>query len=81
MILKDIAKERGMTLGTIISHLEKLKEGKYDVDLKPYAPKPTDLKAIKAAFKSLKDTKLSPVHRKLKGKYGYEDIRLARLFI
>ena len=79
--LKDIAKKRGMTMGTIISHLEKLKESMYAIDLKPYAPKPADLKAIKAAFKSQKDTKLAPVHRKLKGKYTYEDLRLARLFI
>jgi len=79
--LKDIAKERGMTLGTIISHLEKLKEGKYEIDLKPYMPRSTDLKTIKAAFESLEDTKLSPVHRKLKGKYSYEDLRLARLFL
>jgi len=79
--LKDTAKERGMTLGTIITHLEKLKEGKYDVDLKPYTPKLADLKIIKTAFASIDDTKLSPVHRKLKGKYSYEDLRLARLFI
>ncbi|MCK5059667.1 MAG: helix-turn-helix domain-containing protein, partial [Candidatus Pacebacteria bacterium] len=79
--LKDIAKERGMTVGTIISHLEKLKEGNYDIDLKPYTPKSDDLKIIKAAFKSLEDTKLSPVYKKLKGKYSYENLRLARLFI
>jgi len=79
--LKDTAKERGMTLGTIITHLEKLKEEKYDVDLKPHAPKLADLKTIKVAFASQNDTKLSPVHRKFKGKYSYEDLRLARLFI
>ena len=70
-----------MTLGTIISHLEKLKEGKYDVDLKPHTPKLTDLKAIRDVFESLKETKLAPAHKKLKGKYSYEDLRLARLFI
>jgi len=79
--LKDAAAERGLTLGSIISHLEKLKEGACDLDLKPYTPKPADLKTIKEAFKSLKDTKLVPVHKKLKGKYSYEDLRLARLFI
>jgi len=79
--LKDIAKERGVTLGTIISHLEKLKNGKYDVDLKPYTPKRADLKTIKTAFESQDDTKLSPVHKKLKGKYSFDDLRLARLFI
>jgi len=79
--IRDIAKERGMTLGTIISHLEKLKEEKYDLDIKHYAPKSGDLKVIQAAFESLGGTKLSPVYKKLKGKYSYDDIRLARLFI
>ena len=79
--LKDIAQEREMTLGTIISHLEKLKEGKYNVNLKPYTPKLDDLTIIITTFKSLKDTKLSPIHKKLKGKYSYEDLRLARLFL
>ncbi len=79
--LKEITKERGMTLGTIISHLEKLKGGKYDIDLKLYSPKSTDLELIKKAFESTKEKKLAPVHKKLKGKYSYEDLRLARLFI
>jgi len=79
--LKDIAKERGMTFVTIISHLEKLKEGNYDVNLKPYKPKSADLKIIKKTFEILKDTKLSPAHRKLNGKYSYEDLRIARLFV
>ena len=79
--LNDIKKERGMTFGTIISHLEKIKEGAYGIDLKPFKPKASDLKAIKEAFKNLGDTKLSPVHKALKGKYSFDDIRLARLFI
>jgi hypothetical protein len=68
-------------MGTIISHLEKLKEGKYELDLKPHTPKSSDIKVIKEAFKSTGDTKLSPVHKKLKGKYSFDELRLARLFI
>ena len=79
--IKDIAMERKMTIGTILSHLEKLKEGKYEVDLKQFKPKSADLKAIKTAFKGTKDMKLAPAHRKLKGKYSYEELRLARLFV
>ncbi len=81
MSLENIAKEREMTFVTIISHLEKLKEGDYDVNLKQYKPKLADLKIIRATFEFLKDTKLSPAHRRLKGKYSYEDLRIARLFI
>jgi len=79
--LKEAAKERGMTMSTIIAHLEKLKSGGYEIDLSPYKPKKADLDKIKAAFEELGDTKLAPAHQKLKGKYTYEDLRLARLFI
>jgi hypothetical protein len=79
LTLKEIAKERGMTVGTILSHFEKLKEK--GIELKKYKPKAADLKAIKKAFKETKGDKLAPVHKKLKGKYTYEQLRLARLFI
>ena len=79
--LKDIAQARGMTTGTIIAHFEKLKEGGFAAELKPYKPKAADLKAIKTAFKAVPDKKLAPVHRRLKGKYTYEALRLARLFL
>jgi len=79
--LKEIAKERGMTLGTIISHLEKLKKLNEKIDLKKFKPKAKDLKKIKQAFIKTDDTKLAPVHNALKGEYSYEELRLARLFL
>lgn len=79
--LGEIAKERGMTVGTIISHFEKLQEYKTQIDLEKFRPKRSDLERIKVAFAATKDAKLSPVHRKLKGKYTYEELRLARLFL
>jgi len=80
--IKDIAKERGMTTGTIISHLEKLKNGeKSGLALTKYKPKAADLKKIKEAFNKSKDMKLAPAYRKLKGEYTYEELRLARLFV
>jgi len=79
--LEEIAKKRGMTIGTIISHLEKLQEMIVDVDFSYLKPQTDDLKKIKAAFKVTKSTKLSPVYKKLDGKYNYEDLRLARLFL
>jgi len=51
--IRDIAQERGMTLGTIIGHLEKLKDGGYELDLSPYAPRGSDLKMIRAALRRL----------------------------
>ncbi|PIT91229.1 helicase [Candidatus Kaiserbacteria bacterium CG10_big_fil_rev_8_21_14_0_10_49_17] len=77
MGVKEIAKERGMTVGTIIGHLERI-DG---VDIEHLKPKESDLKKIREAFNKVEDKKLSPVHRKLKGKYSYEELRLARLFL
>lgn len=79
--LKEIAKERGMTLGTIISHLEKLEKFNNDIDLKKFKPKAKDFKKIKQAFDKSGDTKLAAVHSALKGEYSYEELRLARLFV
>jgi len=76
MSLKDVAKERKVTKATIISHLEKLKsEGVGDFEYL----KPKSLAAMKKVIKE--EEKLSSAHKKLKGKYTYEDLRLARLFL
>jgi len=79
--LEEIAKARGVTVGTIISHLEKLKEHHPKVSLKQYKPTSAEFKAIKTAFKTSKEQTLSAIHKKLKGEYTYEQIRLARLCI
>ncbi len=79
--LREIAKTRGMTVGTIITHLEKLKEKPYSLTLSQFKPKATDMKSVREAFKGSKDMKLAPAYRKLKGKYSYEKLRVARLFM
>jgi len=79
--LKEIAEKRGMTVGTIISHFEKLQEQMCDVDFSKFKPEESDFDKIKKAFSSTNGAKISPVHRKLGGKYTYEDIRIARLFM
>lgn len=82
--VEKIAEERGMTQGTVMSHIEKLvQENSIDpfLDLEYLKPKDEVLKPILDAFKKSGDTKLSPVHDILKGKYTYDTIRLARLFI
>ena len=70
-----------MTLGTIISHLEKLKAKNMSLDLSSYKPKEKDFRIMSDAFKKSKETKISPVHRILNGSYSYEELRLARLFL
>jgi len=79
--LEEIMATREMTKGTIISHLEKLKK-LGDADIYEYLkPDSSQVKEIAKAFKKSKDYKLAPVHRALKGKYTYEELRLARLFV
>jgi len=81
LTLKEIAEKRGQTLGTILNHCEKLKELGANVDFSAFKPKQANINEIHKAFWATKDTKLSPVHKKLGGKYSYEDLRLARLFL
>lgn len=76
MSLEDMATERGVTVGTILSHLEKLAEEKRG-DISYLKPK--GLKAIAKA--SSGEKKLAEAHKKLKGRYSYEELRLARLFV
>lgn len=79
--LSEIASGREMTIGTIISHLEKLKELGVEMNFEKFRPDENDLSKIKEAFATTGDIKLSPVHRLLGGEYSYDDIRLARLFL
>lgn len=79
--VSEIAKARGMTEKTIISHLEKLKEKDPTTDLSAYRPKEKDFKVMIDAFKTAKETKLAPVFNALDGKYSYEELRLTRLFL
>jgi hypothetical protein len=48
--ISKIAEERGITNGTIATHLIKLKTSYPKLDLKKYKPKSSDLKAIKTAW-------------------------------
>ncbi|MEX0931828.1 MAG: helix-turn-helix domain-containing protein [Candidatus Paceibacterota bacterium] len=79
--LADIAKLRGVTMGTIVTHIEKMKEEGHEIDIKRIKPKASDMKKIKKAFSESKDGKLTPVHKMLKGEYTFEELRIARLFL
>ena len=80
--LREIADRRGLTPGTILSHLEKLKGSDQlpDVEYLRASLSENDIAAILAAFKKSEDGKLAPIHQAFDGKYSYEDLRLARLF-
>jgi hypothetical protein len=83
LMLKDIAAKRKLVVGTILDHLEKLaKEKRIDAgDLSHLIDSKlrTALPKIKAAFVECDTQLLSPVHKRLKGAYSFDTLRLARL--
>jgi ATP-dependent exoDNAse (exonuclease V) alpha subunit len=58
--LKEIADARGLSVDTIIGHIEKLTELKEEVEINHVLPAKKDVTAIKKAFKELETTKLTP---------------------
>ncbi len=80
--LQEVAKERGVVLGTIVSHIEKLrKEGRLsDDDVLSYASGRLEdaLPKIHAAFDELGSERLAPVFSHLKRRYTFEELKLAR---
>lgn len=88
LLLEQIAVERNLTIGTIISHLEKLSEKKrihpaYDLQhLKPVEARFEKIKtALETVFEREGKTFLSPVREILGHDFSFEEIRLARLFL
>jgi ATP-dependent DNA helicase RecQ len=79
--IERIAKNQDLKPGTVINHLEKLVDAGEKLDLE-YLKLPSDRhKIIKAAFKECGDEWLKPVFEYLKGKYSYDELRLARVLI
>ena len=85
MSLEEIATERNLKPGTIVSHLEQLKQQEKlpAAALTALIPpsKTKELKPIMSLIKKKKLTALTPIFKALDGKYSFEDIRLARLFV
>lgn len=85
--LKKMVEIRGLTLGTVLSHLERLlEEGAITRDELAYLKPKTRtfmqmLEDVRDASRGLEEFKLTPVHRKLGGQYSFEDIRFAKLFL
>lgn len=93
MSIQEIATERGLTQGTIISHLVKIREQDKDFDLSRIKPDQQHIKDIKAVHQQLKkenaessfsedgSIKLKVLFDALDQQYSYNDIRLALLFM
>lgn len=83
--IESIAAKRGLSLVTIISHIEKLRALK-QIDnssithLKDTIPK-EDFEVIFAEVEKSNDGRLTPLYDKFGGKYSYACIQIVRLFI
>ncbi len=89
----ELAKLRGMSKGTIVTHLSKLYEEENTLDLEKFKPKNEHFKPIKDAVMMLKEKsdkedfsadgklRLKPVFDALGGEVGYDDIKVALLFL
>ena len=83
--IESIAEKRGFSVGTIISHIEKLK-GLKQIDnscishLKVMIPE-KDFDIIFAELEKSEDGKLKPLYDKFEGKYSHASIKLVRLFV
>jgi ATP-dependent DNA helicase PIF1 len=83
MTLREAALERSLTYGTICDHVEKLvRAGKLDASVLDDSVADTlkkELPTIFSAFKKKGSKHLGPVYESLKGKFTYDDLRIARV--
>lgn len=85
--IKEIAKERDLTLGTITHHIEQIMESHPETDITHIKPSQKNIDIVRKINQTLKGEeagKLSPIKTALEKeriKMTFEDIRLARLFI
>ncbi len=83
--IRQIAKERELAEGTILSHIQKLvSQDRISINevlplINPALKK--SLAEIHEAFSALDTDKLSPVHEHFSGKYSYDELRMARMMM
>lgn len=85
--IAEISKERGLTVDTVISHLEKIKEGGEAIDME-YLAKPFGVRRIAKMQEVISALKtaggkcpLGLVKERLGDGYSYDEIRVARLLM
>jgi len=79
--LSQMASQRDVTEGTIIQHIEKLRQHEEAPDIEHLRPSEEDMALISAAFKHFQGYALKPVFEHFEGRYSYDLLRLARMFV
>ena len=78
LTIAEIARARGLTVSTILSHLERLVAAGEQLDIDYLIPPDGRFARIKAAFQVAGSQLLSPIKVQLDGEYSYEELRLVR---
>ena len=81
MSIAEIAKSRGLTEKTILSHIEKLSNADRTIDIAYLKPSKKIFDEIQTAFQECDTKNLTPIYKYLDEKYPYDMIQLVRLFI
>lgn len=83
--IESIAKKRGISVDTVINHIEKLQNLKKidhaDMTCVKEVISETDFDIIFSELKGSEDGRLKPIYEKFEGKYSYTDIKITRLFV
>lgn len=79
--LEEIAKQRGLSVNTIINHIEKLSAQGEKIEIDHLRPNEERFNIIAASFKKSGGWALSPVREDLGENYSYNELRLARIFL
>ena len=75
----EIAKERGLSHGTVLAHLERIVKSGETVDITPSLPSPERVEQIRTALQQADDERLAQVKELLGDDYSYDEIRLVRI--
>ena len=81
MPLAAIATERGLTEGTLLGHMEKLKGAHALPDIAYLKKEIRDFEKIFAAFQKSSDGTLTPIFEKFGGRHSFDTLKLVRLFV
>ena len=75
----EIARERGLAVNTIFSHLEKIGQTDPTIDFSSLMPAPDRVETISAALRSHENGFLTPVKEELGDDFSFGEIRLVRM--
>lgn len=81
LAVEDVAKERGITVGTVLGHMEKLKATGRLPDITYLKDTVEDFDVILNMFEESETGALAPVFNYFKGAHSFETLKLVRLFV